>query len=212
MLSRGPSKCMSYSMGKHKLYFVALLSAFIILIHYSDANCNKPCAKHHLNFMNFLTTNETIWTYYSTERTYPACKVYLFHYISWGSVLFKRYYIKNLTTHREDLTANITSSHPDLMFFAAAGICEQERLLYLGDTHKCAVVSVYRHAACPYSASPDHGEYFELRVYNSSTTTGPDTDCVQQFNRYGIPEKRVYSSDCQRILLPGCRHSPCYGG
>ncbi|XP_070378500.1 uncharacterized protein [Dermacentor albipictus] len=154
----------------------------------------------------FLNTSEPIWTYNSTATTSPVCKVDVIQECTWANVRLRRLYIQNRITHRDNLSGIIPTGQPDTMYISPQdNSCQQERLIYMAYNRTCAVVSV--NLNCPNSMG-----YVELRVRNSSVSTGPECGCVNKFDEYRSRGHQVYTPDCQRILQPGCQTSPCYGG
>nr|XP_050037248.1 uncharacterized protein LOC126534058 [Dermacentor andersoni] len=188
------------------LFCVAvLLTAIASRVHYSQGECVGGGPRDTLYIAEFLNTSEPIWTFNSTATMSPVCKVDVIQQCTWTRVLLRRLYIERHITHRNNLSGNIPNNQQDTMFITGQdNRCQREQLVYMAYTRSCAVVSVRLN--CPYNT-----EYVELRVRNSSILTGPDCGCLKKFDEYHSQGHRVYTADCQRILEPGCRTSPCYG-
>ncbi|XP_075556989.1 uncharacterized protein LOC142589087 [Dermacentor variabilis] len=70
-----------------------------------------------------------------------------------------------------------------------------EVIWYANDAYTCAVLYVFKEKG--------GGQWFELRVTNSSILTGPSPDCVNKYNEHvkqGQKSRSPYSPMCQGIL------------
>uniref|UniRef100_A0A224YNA8 Lipocalin n=1 Tax=Rhipicephalus zambeziensis TaxID=60191 RepID=A0A224YNA8_9ACAR len=183
-----------------KHFFVVALFAVIVTTVYS--RCTPGCSLNNLDIQNFFNTTEPIWVFNSTAIEKQGCKVDVRSYIEGKNIHFKRLYIQHRQTIRQELTGVIHKHEFDRIYINEHGRhCQQEKLMYLSHDLKCAVVMV---TIVNSNVTP----YFELRVRNSSVATQLDYECHQTFSSHRSGYS-VYAADCQRILEPGCRQSPC---
>uniref|UniRef100_B5M7B7 p27 protein-like protein n=1 Tax=Amblyomma americanum TaxID=6943 RepID=B5M7B7_AMBAM len=84
---------------------------------------------------------------------------------------------------------------PNYIYLAVPGVTPLclESLRFMSDDYSCAVLWI----SCPY---PGPSFWYELRVRNTSITTGPRQECLQYFKNMSGPYKGVYNSSCQDML------------
>uniref|UniRef100_L7LT70 Putative group i salivary lipocalin n=1 Tax=Rhipicephalus pulchellus TaxID=72859 RepID=L7LT70_RHIPC len=188
-----------------RLCAVVVVVCFVLLF----ALCLKPVQsfkffsfkrKKAYDMRKFLNTEEPIWTYNTTKRTNVWCEVNVKHNFTESSIFFTRssYDRKGRTTALlegkfvSDRKKHMDMSSPDGVYML------NEDIVYMSDDRGCAVIAVT-------SSFDGQKESFDLRVRNSSLTSGITEKCKRKFSKR-VPEGQIiYKPQCQRILDRGQR-------
>uniref|UniRef100_A0A224YLX2 Lipocalin n=1 Tax=Rhipicephalus zambeziensis TaxID=60191 RepID=A0A224YLX2_9ACAR len=186
-----------------RLCAAAMVVCFVLLF----ALCLRPVQsfnflsfkrKKAYDIRKFLNTEEPIWTYNTSMRANVWCEVSLKLNVTASSIFFARssYDRKGRTTailegkFVSDRKKHMDMSSPDGVYTL------NEDIVYMSDDRGCAVIMVT-------SSFDGQKETFDLRVRNSSLTSGITEKCQRKFNKR-VPEGQViYKPQCQRILDRG---------
>ncbi|XP_037500473.1 uncharacterized protein LOC119374448 [Rhipicephalus sanguineus] len=151
--------------------------------------------KKAYNIRKFLNTEEPIWTYNTSKRVNVWCEVGVKNSVTDGSIFFTRssYDRKGMTSavlegkFDRDRKKHIDISSPDGVYTL------QEDIVYMSDDRGCAVIIVT-------SSFDGQQESFDLRVRNSSLTSGITEKCKHKFSKRVSEGQIIYKPKCQRIL------------
>lgn len=154
--------------------------------------------KKAYNIQKFLNTEEPIWTYNTSKRVNVWCEVGVKNNITDGSIFFTRssYDRKGMTSavlegkFDPDRKKHIDISSPDGVYTL------QEDIVYMSHDHGCAVITVT-------SSFDGQEETFDLRVRNSSLTSGITEKCKHKFSKRVSEGQIIYKPKCQSILDRG---------
>ncbi|XP_050037250.1 uncharacterized protein [Dermacentor andersoni] len=147
----------------------------------------------------FLNTTEPIWTYNTTAAKRRFCEVVVMYNLTNELILFNRSYFrrKKKTVITKEMMGKFSEEFNDEMSvgFKDVVVVTLEQLFYVNENGTCGIFMVI----------PEYNgiyPYYDLRVKNSSITTGPDANCTKEFSLIGPTGRLAYEADCQKEVFP----------
>uniref|UniRef100_A0A224YMK0 Lipocalin n=1 Tax=Rhipicephalus zambeziensis TaxID=60191 RepID=A0A224YMK0_9ACAR len=151
--------------------------------------------KQAYNIRKFFSTNEPIWTVYTTGPTRRTCEVDSIKDLTKVSVYFTRTFLDGTARSSKKELGTFNSrrkKHMDI--YVPGGIyTASEDILYMSENRACAVIMVTTKLQSKLHT-------FDLRVRNSSVRHGPGPDCVEKYREHERREQVIYKRECQHIL------------
>uniref|UniRef100_L7LSQ3 Putative group i salivary lipocalin n=1 Tax=Rhipicephalus pulchellus TaxID=72859 RepID=L7LSQ3_RHIPC len=172
-----------------------LCAALLVALYFTVGKCMPEVfGGRKFNMRKFLSTRVPIWTFYTTFGGNAECEVELVREINSTSVSFKRYFYEGQKKMTSTLLGKLDYRRKDRMIIqTAGGYLLEEVIVYADKLYSCAVIK-FTTTFC------DHAHTYDLLVWNSSITSGPDRRCIKEYVKREPRGRMVYRPQCQNIL------------
>ncbi|XP_075722580.1 uncharacterized protein LOC142765438 isoform X1 [Rhipicephalus microplus] len=164
-----------------------------------------PNPQEFPHIFDFYNTTEKIWVYNTTKKSNETCMVDEVDHISYINVFITRLFyvgetVQNLTfeaTFNVNPIISPKSKTYNEMKISIPGDTHFETLVYLNETSHCGIFYNNYHGN-----SPGQDDWFDLRLWNSSSEKGPDEQCLHAFEEITkkMPKTFNYTPVCQCIF------------